>query len=50
MIEKLIKFADEIYDIEIPTVKSTKAQKISSEARDKLGELAQDIRAKANKL
>lgn len=48
--EKLIKFADELYDIECPTVESTKAQKISSEARNKLGELAQDIRAKAKKL
>lgn len=48
--EKLIKFADELYDIEIPTVESTKAQKILSEARHRLGELAQDVRAKANKL
>lgn len=48
--EKLIKFADQLYDIECPVLKSTKAQKISSEARDKLGELAQDIRAKAKKL
>ena len=48
--DKLIKFADEIYDIETPTMKSPKAQKISSEARDRLGELAQDIRAKAKKL
>ena len=50
--EKLIKFAEEIIDIGVvlPVVKSKEAQKILSEANDRLYEVADDITKQADKL
>ena len=48
--EKLIKFADDLYNTEIPLVKTTKAQKVLAEARGRLSELAADIKMQAKKL
>ena len=48
--EKLIKFADKILDVELPTLKSHKANKILSDANNSLAELATDIRKQAKEL
>lgn len=50
--EKLIKFAGKLIDLlmDMPNVKSTKAQKILDDASNRLGELHTDIKEKAQKL
>jgi len=48
--EKLIKFADELFDIGIPQVKSPKAQNILFKASEELDKLASNIKEQAKEL
>lgn len=48
--EKLIKFADSLYNIPIPEVKSAEAQQILSDASDVLDELSMNMKVQAKEL